>query len=69
MNFVWDPRKSANLARHGIAFEDVVGVFAGPALEQMDDRRSCKRSGDHGDLHGCIRETTPDHFGMDGGTT
>ena len=39
MNFTWDPRKNrSNLARHGIAFEDAVGIFQGPTLERVDDR-------------------------------
>jgi uncharacterized DUF497 family protein len=39
MNYVWDPRKSRrNRARHGIAFEDAVGIFNGPTLERVDDR-------------------------------
>ena len=39
MSFVWDPKKNrANLLRHGIAFEDAIGIFTGPTLEQVDDR-------------------------------
>ncbi len=39
MNFVWDQRKNrANLARHGITFEDAVQIFKGPTLERVDDR-------------------------------
>ncbi len=39
MNFVWDQRKNrANLARHGIAFEDAIRIFEGPTLEKVDDR-------------------------------
>lgn len=39
MDFVWDQRKNrANLARHGITFEDAIRIFEGPTLEQMDDR-------------------------------
>ena len=39
MNFVWDRRKNrANLARHGIAFEDAIRIFDGPTLEKVDDR-------------------------------
>ena len=39
MNYVWDPRKNRrNLARHGIAFEDAIGIFDGPTLEKVDDR-------------------------------
>jgi len=39
MNYVWDPRKNRrNLARHGIASEDAIGIFDGPTLEKVDDR-------------------------------
>ena len=39
MSFVWDRRKNrANLARHGIAFEDAIRIFEGPTLEKVDDR-------------------------------
>jgi hypothetical protein len=39
MNYVWDRRKGrSNLARHGIAFEDAIGIFDGPTLERVDDR-------------------------------
>jgi uncharacterized DUF497 family protein len=39
MNYAWDPRKNrANLARHGIAFEDAIRIFDGPTLEKADDR-------------------------------
>ena len=39
MNYLWDRRKSrGNLARHGIAFEDAIGIFESPTLEQVDDR-------------------------------
>lgn len=39
MNFGWNSRKNrANLARHGIAFEDAIRIFDGPSLEKVDDR-------------------------------
>jgi uncharacterized DUF497 family protein len=39
MNYVWDRRKGrSNLTRHGIAFEDVIGIFDGPTLEKVDGR-------------------------------
>ena len=39
MNYVWDRRKSrGNLARHGIAFEDAIGIFDGLTLEKVADR-------------------------------
>ena len=39
MNFVWDQSKNrANLAHHGIAFEDASRIFEGPTLEKVDER-------------------------------
>ncbi len=39
MKYVWDPKKNRqNVARHGIAFEDAIRIFEGPALERIDDR-------------------------------
>ena len=39
MNYVWDRRKGrSNLTRHGIVFEDAIGIFDGPTLEKVDDR-------------------------------
>ncbi len=39
MNFVWDQRKNrANLARHGIVFEDAIRICEGPTIEKVDDR-------------------------------
>jgi uncharacterized protein len=31
-------KNRANLARHGIGFDDAVGIFKGPTLERTDDR-------------------------------
>jgi uncharacterized protein len=40
MTFEWDAAKSAaNLAKHGIDFEDAIGIFDGPVLEMADARR------------------------------
>lgn len=40
MVFEWDAAKNAaNLAKHGIDFEDAIGIFDGPVLERSDDRR------------------------------
>lgn len=37
--FVWDPEKNrANLAKHGVAFEDARKIFDGSILERADDR-------------------------------
>ena len=39
MRFTWDERKRrANVRKHGIDFVDAVEIFAGPTLEQVDDR-------------------------------
>jgi uncharacterized protein len=40
MVFEWDAAKNAaNLEKHGIDFEDAIGIFDGPVLERTDDRR------------------------------
>ena len=40
MTFEWDAAKSAaNIAKHGIDFEDAIGIFDGPVLEKADARR------------------------------
>jgi uncharacterized protein len=40
LSFQWDPKKDAiNLRKHGLAFEDVVGVFDGPYFELPDERQ------------------------------
>jgi uncharacterized DUF497 family protein len=40
MVFEWDAGKNAaNLAKHGIDFEDAIGIFDGPILERPDERR------------------------------
>jgi len=39
MRFIWDERKRrANIRKHGIDIVDAVEIFAGPTLEQEDDR-------------------------------
>ena len=38
--FEWDVAKNAaNVAKHGIDFDDAVRIFEGPVLEQIDNRR------------------------------
>jgi uncharacterized protein len=38
--FEWDAAKNAaNVAKHGIDFDDAVRIFEGPVLEQIDNRR------------------------------
>jgi uncharacterized DUF497 family protein len=40
MAFEWDAAKNAaNIARHGIDFEDAIRIFEGPVLESTDERR------------------------------
>ena len=40
MPFEWDATKNAaNIAKHGIDFEDAVRVFEGPTLLEQDERR------------------------------
>jgi uncharacterized protein len=40
MGFQWDPRKNAaNMAKHGVDFEDAIGVFQNPFLEWQDTRK------------------------------
>jgi len=39
MSYSWDPKKNRrNVAHHGLAFADAVGIFEGPTLERVDDR-------------------------------
>jgi hypothetical protein len=39
MRFTWDPAKnSANVQRHGIAFQDAARIFDGPTVERIDKR-------------------------------
>jgi uncharacterized protein len=39
MEFEWDDAKAeANLEKHGIDFEDAIGIFEGPVLEVRSDR-------------------------------
>ena len=39
MRFTRDPAKNtANLRRHGIAFQDAARIFDGPTVERIDDR-------------------------------
>jgi uncharacterized DUF497 family protein len=39
MGFQWDPGKNAaNLAKHGVDFQDAIGVFRNPFLEWEDTR-------------------------------
>jgi uncharacterized protein len=40
MPFEWDSAKNiANLAKHGVDFDDAIRIFDGPVLEQIDTRR------------------------------
>ena len=41
MDFEWDEAKNRrNLAKHGISFEEAARVFAGPVLQEVDERRT-----------------------------
>jgi uncharacterized protein len=41
MGFEWDAAKNAaNMAKHGIDFDDTVRIFDGPVLEKVDQRRN-----------------------------
>ncbi len=73
--FEWDAAKNAaNVAKHGINFEDAARIFEGPVLEQIDIRR------DYGEeriiafgegwqrTRDCIQHasgTPPDNFGKE----
>jgi uncharacterized DUF497 family protein len=40
VEFEWDPEKNrANIAKHGIDFEDAIAIFEGPVLEKTASRR------------------------------
>ena len=40
MNFEWDKAKNeANIAKHGIDFDDALRIFTGQILEWVDNRR------------------------------
>jgi uncharacterized DUF497 family protein len=40
VEYEWDTAKNkANLAKHGIDFEDAIAIFNGPVLETVDRRR------------------------------
>jgi hypothetical protein len=40
MDFEWDERKSqANIAKHGVDFDEATGIFEGFVLVKIDDRR------------------------------
>lgn len=40
MDFEWDEAKNeANVIKHGIGFEEAIGIFAGPILRRIDTRR------------------------------
>ena len=39
MKFEWDPAKNAaNIAKHGVSFEQAARIFDGPVLTRADDR-------------------------------
>lgn len=43
--FEWDERKNkANIKKHGIAFEEAIGIFDGDILQRPDDRHDYSES-------------------------
>ena len=53
MKFERDPEKAArNREKHGVSFEDAVGVFSGPVLTERSDRKGEKRQVAVGRLKG-----------------
>ena len=45
MTFTWDAEKDrANVAKHGVSFEQAARIFAGPVVTWIDDRE------DYGEL-------------------
>jgi uncharacterized DUF497 family protein len=55
MEFEWDPRKArTNLKKHGIDFEDAIGIFEGAVLELQSDRNNEQRWTAIGEFHGII---------------
>ena len=39
MDFEWDDEKNrANIAKHGVSFEEAALIFGGPTLTRIDDR-------------------------------
>ncbi len=45
MDFEWDPAKNAaNIAKHGIDFDDACRMFDGPTLEKVDDREEYRET-------------------------
>ena len=40
MDFEWNERKNhANIAKHGIDFDEAIGIFRGVVVERVDKRR------------------------------
>ena len=68
MAFEWDTAKNvANIAKHGIDFEDAIRIFEGPVLESPDERREygdrlwrSRRSRAGGSVHHACR--TSSHY-------
>ena len=55
MMFEWDLAKNAaNITKHGIDFEDAIGVFEGAVLEVRSDRGSEKRWKAVGEIEGVV---------------
>lgn len=55
MEFEWDPKKAqANLEKHGVDFEDAIGIFEGPTLEHRSDRNNEERGQAIGEIGGVV---------------
>ena len=40
MKYEWDAAKNAaNIAKHGVDFQDAIAIFEGPVIERADNRR------------------------------
>lgn len=77
MAFEWDSNKNAaNMAKHGIDFEDAIRIFEGPVLESADEHHQhgedrivafgvrCRGPRTGGRLHHA-RRSSPDNIGKE----
>ena len=55
LEFEWDDRKwRTNIEKHGIDFEDAIGIFDGPVFVRRSDRNEEKRWVAIGGLYGRV---------------
>jgi uncharacterized DUF497 family protein len=55
LEFEWDDRKRrTNLEKHGIDFEDAIGIFDGPVFVRRSDRNEEKRWVAVGEFYGRV---------------